>query len=298
MPERNRFFRGSEFTRLLLLLGLAAAGWAWVWNATGTPADSGNEPLRVEGPPPPIETDRSLAFEGVTDKTPLGLLDNAAYGKLLEQARERSPEQLAGEARRDVGFAHLWDRPEQYRGVPVHLLGAARRVLRYDSKLAKGGWLHEVWLFTPESQSHPYVCVFEEVPKGFPIGDNLSERVVFNGYFMKLMRYQAGDTVRAAPLLVGRIGWTERSSGGTWSIRSTAGVAIVMGCLLTLSLVRWLFRLRWATRSPIRTPLGFDRPTDEIDPEALADWVQNLAENPGVIEGEGSSPEGEDRPQP
>ena len=35
-------------------------------------------------------------------------------------------------------------------------------------------------MFTSDSQNHPYVCIFEDAPKGFPIGDNVNERVVFN----------------------------------------------------------------------------------------------------------------------
>ena len=34
----------------------------------------------------------------------------------------------------------------------------------------------------------------------------MSERVVFNGYFLKIWKYEAADTARGAPLLVGRIG--------------------------------------------------------------------------------------------
>ena len=52
------------------------------------------------------------------------------------------------------------------------------------------------------------MCVFEDVPEGFPAGGDVSERVVFNGYFLKLMSYQAGDVPRAAPLLIGRLGWS------------------------------------------------------------------------------------------
>ena len=53
--------------------------------------------------------------------------DNAAYAYLLEKARERTAAELARESRRDVFLTHLWERPEHYRGVPVHLLGTALR---------------------------------------------------------------------------------------------------------------------------------------------------------------------------
>ena len=83
--------------------------------------------------------------------------------------------------------------------MPVHLLGTARRILSYESKLSRTGWLYEAWVNTPESQNYPYVCVFEEAPKGLPDRPDVSERVVFNGYFLKLMRYQAGDVPAPPP---------------------------------------------------------------------------------------------------
>ena len=87
------------------------------------------------------------------------------------------------------------------------------RVLRYESKLSKTGWLYEAWIFTPTPARYPYCCVFEDVPEGLPVGPNVSERVVFNGYFLKLMSYQAGDVPRGAPVLVGRIGWDLAADG-------------------------------------------------------------------------------------
>ncbi len=130
-------------------------------------------------------------------------------------------------ARRDVVLAHLWQNPQLYRGIPIHLLGTANRVLRYPSKLAKTGWLYEAWVITPETTRLPYVCVFEDVPEGFPIGPNVSERVVFNGYFLKIMKYQAADVTRGAPVLVGRIGW-ERAPAGFPGSRKPA-LALVAG---------------------------------------------------------------------
>ena len=91
--------------------------------------------------------------------------------------------------------------------MPIHLLGTARRVLRFESKLSKTGWLYEAWIVAPDAPKFPYTCVFEEAPEGFPLGADVSERVVFNGYFLKIMKYQAGDVARGAPVLVGQIGW-------------------------------------------------------------------------------------------
>src|SRR5262249_17314688 len=170
---------------------------------------------------------------------------NGAYALLLRRARGKTPEELAEVARRDLVLAHLWQNPEDYRGVPVHLLGTALRVLRYPSKLSETGWLYEAWIITPETTRLPYVCVFEEAPQGLPIGHDVSERVVFNGYFLKIMKYQAADVARGAPVLVGRIGWVphERSSpAGSNSILRWS--LIVLAVLFCISLARWIYQLR------------------------------------------------------
>ena len=62
--------------------------------------------------PEPIVADRSIEFETVTDRTPVGFRDNAAYALLLERARGKSPAELAAVSRRDVALAHLWQNPE------------------------------------------------------------------------------------------------------------------------------------------------------------------------------------------
>ena len=126
----------------------------------------------------------------------------------MKQARETSAVDLAKQTRRDVWFSHLWERPQAYRGVPVHISGMAHLIKRYDSKHAKKGWLYEAWVITEDSHPNPLVCVFEDVPKGLPLGVDVNEKVVFNGYFLKQFLYDSRNNVaRAAPLLIGRIGW-------------------------------------------------------------------------------------------
>src|SRR5262249_32036977 len=44
-----------------------------------------------------------------------------------------------------------------------------------------------------------------EIPAGLPGGRNLSERITFDGYFLRLLAYDAADVPRYAPWLVGRL---------------------------------------------------------------------------------------------
>ncbi len=279
MERSSRFFRGSEFPRLLFLAAIMILGWGLAWQFTQKMNEPAEPELTVSGKPEPVVADRSIEFETVTDRTPLQFRDDAAYSLLLDRARGRSPAELASVARRDIVLAHLWQNPELYRGVPVHLLGTTLRVLRYPSKLSPTGWLYEACIITPDNTRLPYVCVFEDAPKGLPIGPNVSERVVFNGYFLKIWKYQAADTARGAPILVGRIGWKPGeppSSQGSNSLLRWS--LIIVGMLFVVSLGRWILQLKSflnpRPRSPLISPQSV---TGEIDPDSLNAWLQSVA---------------------
>jgi hypothetical protein len=274
------FFQGSELPRLVILTVIMVAGWAVVWRYTQKLPEPAEPPVTVAGPPEPVVPDRSAEFETVTDRTPISFRDNAAYARLLDRARSQTPADLAASSRRDLLLTHLWERPELYRGVPIHLLGTALRILRYPSKLAKNGWLYEAWIITPETARIPYVGVFEDPPQGLPIGPNISERVVFNGYFLKIMRYEAGDVARGAPVLVGRLGWEPREPSGAGPdgfSSSLRWMLIAIAAMFVLSLGRWIVQLRRLFSPPARLEPPKITATDDLAPGALDAWVQSVA---------------------
>jgi hypothetical protein len=277
------FFQGSELPRLVILALIMVAGWIAVWRYLARPPQpaEAEPPIQVAGRPEPVAADRSVAFETVRDRTPMSFRDNAAYALLLDRARGKTPAELAAVSRRDLVLTHLWEHPELYRGVPIHLLGTALRVLRYESKLSQTGWLYEAWIITPETLRVPYACVFEDAPEGLPIGPNLSERVVFNGYFLKILKYAAADVDRGAPLLVGRIGWEPREvsfpaqpAGMSATLRWTL---IALAAMFVISLARWIVQLRRFVASSDRSESTRTTRTDELDPIALDEWVQAVA---------------------
>ena len=107
------------------------------------------------------------------------------------------------------------------------------------------------------------------------------------------MRYQAGkDITRAAPVLIGKIGWTPgRPAGGRKN--STFWMVLIVGVMFLISSFRWIHGLRRSLtrRSHASSPIR--RPTDEIAPDDLAQWVESVQEEEG-----GAEPDrrGDDRP--
>jgi len=287
----SKLFRGSESPRLLVLAGIVAVGWpVAIFLATRPPAP---EPVRqraaeAEVAPP----EDSLEFRAVEDRTRLTFKENAAYAELLDRARRTPAAKLAAKSARHVMFGQLWERPERYRGVPIHVDGTALRVMAHDElnrQLAPKGKLYEAWVVTSDSQNNPLVLVFEDPPPGFPLGDKLSERVAFDGYFLKLLAYQAGDLARAAPMLVGRLQWLRypQFEERDWSREIVYWLFGGLTLLTLFALVRWWpnlnQRLGGATRS---LPSLATRHSEEISPQDLTRWL-----NESEAEAAGDEPE-------
>ncbi|MGC8643296.1 MAG: hypothetical protein ACP5XB_25850 [Isosphaeraceae bacterium] len=280
----GRFFRGSELPRLLFLAAIMVAGWVVVWEyARARPRPPEAEPVATSKAEP-VAADRAVEFETVTDRTPMSFRDNAAYAYLLEKARKLTPGELARQSRRDIVLTHLWERPELYRGVPIHLFGTALRTLRFESKLSKTGWLHEAWISTPDLHRVLYCCVFEEPPEGFPVGPNVSERVVFNGYFLKIMKYEAGDITRGAPVLVGKLGWEPNPASPPPGKAPQPGISnrlfwslAILAGLFFVSLGRFGYQLfrNFSSASRPHVPTTF--PTEDIPAEDLNAWVDSVS---------------------
>lgn len=282
MNKRDSFFRGSELPRLLVLLVILIAGMVLLWNYVYF-QNLGGEPEPVARVPlSPIVPDRSAEFETVEDKTEIRLRDMAAYRMLIERAEKSTPAELDAKSRRDVLSIQIWEQPKRYRGVPIHILGTVLRVLTYESKLCRSGRLYEAWMVTSDSQRNPYVCVFEDAPQGFPIGDNLSERVVFNGYFLKLMKYQSGKDLGfyVSPVLIGRIGW---ASGAAPRADAPPGpyvwMVVAIGLMFLVSFYRWMTGLRRSLSPRSRSSLVREHPTEEIAPEEFAAWLDQVADD-------------------
>ena len=282
---RSGLFRGAEFSRLVTLGGFTLCGWVvvLVFFLSGGPRAAAPAPPRAVDVPPPIPPDAGPGFAGLEDKTPLTARDNPAYAELLRRVREKSPRELARLGRHEVGFAQLLAHPEQYRGVPIRIDGTALRVLVSDNispVLTPRRRLFEAWTITKDSMGYPYCLVVEDPPADLAIGDDLNERIYFDGYFLKLMAYHAArNQVRFAPLLVGRI--TKYAAPGSsgpiiplprgWNRTHWAFAA--MGVLSLLGLLRVLALFR-RQRTPIWQPSSSIAPLDRIEPEALAEWLE------------------------
>ena len=107
-------------------------------------------------------------------------------------------------------YVDLFTNSDAWQGQLVTLKGHVRHVVSYagDSTMFDGQPLHELWLFTDDSQNNPAVIVTPDLPPGFPVNAEVIDRVSVTGCFFKRYVYGSQDNRRIAPLLLaGRIRW-------------------------------------------------------------------------------------------
>ncbi len=204
------------------------ATWRWLGYAedpepavvtvkTPAPAATVKEELLIPGPndldPPELASFQSK-LELVVNKAPLKPREMLLYWQLMEWACTQKTRDLEKRAITDASFSQVWEEPQKYQGKVLKLRMHVRRVLQYDTPRNDDGTpsnelglqkIYEMWGWTEDSKSFPYVVVFPEKPEGLKTGPDVSGEVVFAGYFLKIMEYEDFEgKKRGAPLLVGR----------------------------------------------------------------------------------------------
>ena len=236
-------------------------------------------------------------FENVTIKGARpGILSEeaSAYFTILNHAREVSQQELRKTAEsyqqqriREVkkyqllqkqegkkfefpAFVDLFQFPEKYVGKPVRLKGHARKYRSYPMEENDYGieMLHELWLYTDDSQQNPSVIVCTEIPDDFPTQDAVIEGVEVSGFFFKMYVYGAQDTVRFAPMLLAKtVNYNPPLALGLTSPIPTG--AYVAAVLVLLVIIVTLWRISLGDRKSRKELLKHTQTTGEVDLASL-----------------------------
>ena len=186
-------------------------------------------------------TERRQAEQvGMTDEARATDMVRKADAKLM--AEQKRHEAYAADPSKFPIFADVFVNPDRYLGKPVTMRGHVRRVMSYDADQDRfaSPKLHELWLYTDDSQQNPAVVICSELPPDFPTGDGVVQGITVTGYFFKLYRYAADDANRAAPMLLAhKIEWQagNTSYAGFGSLGTLATViAMFVGAALLMYL--------------------------------------------------------------
>jgi hypothetical protein len=230
----------------------------------------------VPGPTDQNQAEAAAAhplFEVLTDRVPLSPIEMPAYWRCLKWAGAQSFADLERRAEKHVVFTQFWQQPGKYRGKLIRLRLHVARILTWDAGENSAGVKHvyEVWGWTDESKSFPYLVVLSELPKGIPIGDGLHQEGVFVGYFLKTMAYTASNQNRSSPLLLGRMKWLPATAPvhpvvtrNDWRWIGLVGIPVV----LLIGAVTW-YRMRRAPSAKL--------PAAVADDAEMENWFQTGA---------------------
>lgn len=166
-----------------------------------------------------IVSDRQKMEEQFQRERAAGADQRISQQRLAEGQRRLERQRAARDARfagwlakpeRFPLFVDLFQNPDYWQGRLLTLRGHVRRVMTHagDPQLFHGQPLHELWLFTEDSQHIPTVVVCPLLPRDFPVNADLIDSVEVTGCFFKQYVYRSQTETRVAPLLLaGHIAW-------------------------------------------------------------------------------------------
>lgn len=216
-------------------------------------------------------------FQAVYDKTrEIQPEEMPAYWRVMSWVVEQPFDSLCRRSRADFVINDLLGNPDANRGQLLRLDLNVCRVLSYKVPANRLGLtqLYEVWGWTGESQAWLYVGITPELPAGFPIGSDVSERAALCGYFFKLQGYlEAGAAPRAtplaAPLIIGRLDWRPRQKPGVAASDSPWLITLIaLAGVLLLARVTWM-----AWRRNVRS---LSVPGGSEDLLTTEEWLEGL----------------------
>ncbi len=231
--------------------------------------------------------------------------ERPAINRLLVAVREADESQLQREAAenlRDVQtafrksasgrgyslFGDLLKQPGESSGLAFTLRGHIRRLEQIDTikEQEKARPVYEAWLFTEDSQGHPWLVLTTEIPADLAPGTDLNERVEVTGYFIKLATYQAQDARRVVPMFaVPRIHRViiVRGNGSQKVLIGGMILFLLLGCFLWWKFQRDIKKSRLLRErlEPRDRQVGFGEiGFDELEARPIDDAIQDPGTGP------------------
>ncbi len=248
--------------------------WRWLTGEDGRAAE--NE-AALDPPPLPDATgpthedpDQAVAaeeeYQAISDgTTTLQKVEMVPYERLVFWTKNQPFERMRRLGRGNLLYTHLYDEPAKHRGELVVMDVDVHRAI--DAGHARDGTpLHEVIATTAKSWGRPYFLIVVDYPKNMPLGDKLSEKAKFTGYFLKLQGYEPAETqpgapIQKAPLLIGRLDWkppleVKNDSSMEWLVGLSLLIVIVLVLGVSIIIARLRPRRTAAPRSIATSPAG------------------------------------------
>lgn len=176
-------------------------------------------------------------------------VQKSAGRKTVAEARQKFAADKKNARKKYSLFVDIITDPDRFRGQPLSLTGYIHKIDEMAAGENEQGLqtLYQVWLYTADSYSSPYVVVCSEIPANIPMPKrgNPTSDVFVTGYFFKLYSYEAERGNWGAPLiLAGRLEWNPPPPPA----RLSTNQKIAIGLGLVVLVVVLVFFMRKSAR--------------------------------------------------
>ena len=228
----------------------------------------------------PIPDFDEAVMKNVEDNVLIRSEEAPAFRMLMSILQKDSLDELKSYSIGRVLFPQYTKQPEIYRGKLMTLKGVARRVVEEKVFDKSYGFdkIYQVWVAPEDCPSEPIVVYCLELPEGFPVGEDVSERVQFTAFFFKMWPYASQMGVRTTGLFYAKVPeWTRHSVPA--SEREGIKVPfslVVLGALALAVLILLIInsRVKEETGNPEILPDEMDVPQNPESPTDAVDVVQ------------------------
>lgn len=194
------------------------------------------------------EPERDAYYEVLAHARDVDLgLQKAAGRKNTAEARQKFAADKKNARKKYSLFVDIITDPDRFRGQPLTLTGYIHKVDEMAAGENEQGLktLYQVWMYTADSYSSPYVVVCTEVPSNMPAprrGSPTSD-VAVTGYFFKLYSYEAERGNWGAPLILARrLEWNPPPPPAR--LTATQKAAIATGLFLLVLVIAFFMHRR------------------------------------------------------
>lgn len=258
--QRRRAPRGPQAPRyLLMLIGLSVVVLLLVLRARPAgedvfPGDDlAGSGLAEAGPDDAAGTVRTeglfpgvdpASVETIRDNTVFRPAESGAWFGWLKLLADMSSEELADLPATSVGYLQLDRQPTAYRGRAVRVRGTIRRAKQVTAPANDQGIEHyyQLWLQPARGEPELVVVYALELPRDFPLGEQLDAPAALTGIFYKRWAYAAQNGILTAPLVLAKtIEWRPPPPPARPApLEEQLLLAVAAALLVALAIIAWI----------------------------------------------------------
>ncbi|WP_146118736.1 hypothetical protein [Blastopirellula marina] len=242
------------------------------------------------------------ALAAIEDNSPFRANGFEAWKQIRDRLRAASPSQLAEAEAPRVQFGQLFQQSDLYRGHLVTVSGTVRRCVKVPpNKLdAESGEMWQLWMFGG-SDNFPMVIYCLDLPEGFPVADQMAERVSIKAVYFKKWVHPAKGGATTSPLLLAKSFDWQAPAELAHTISSaeiTLGIGLTLaGACVVVGFVWWNNRNRDSEvekRIRLKNRQQFEEHADQLDAGvSVRDRLGALA---AQLQQASSPPQADDKP--